>query len=519
MTCEFNLFPIRFGQKRGCFGFIKGNRFYKAQPTVVYPVSTFSPSIRPFSTSSPPVLKRPAKDTPQARLAWHSIARVGIFPTGIKTVPVSAELLDNGQLVTDTVLGPQVQGQLDTLGNYQLVNGIRGNLFEDPWLQMNLSDASPNPFLSALRATERRRAVVGSEIPRIRQLLTNRGLTGAGIKIGILDAQLKDSKTETWKQHPHTRVVTAIINDPVWGVAPGAQVEDLGLAVPSDPPELEADTYQAFCNALVGKYTRMMQGRATQLDNILIKRDPGLRVLNDTWGNTQSRLYHWAFNHVIERKDDNGYFKYPNLRQTLLGPALSGSYARQAQILVDAVDTIFATSPLVNAAHSQYVDATRRAAEAGLILVKAASNEGMFDLPGISWKAGAQMDFSADSPYVIAVAAANTRQQPGNRAAYKVAGFSSRGDGQRLNPTIAAPGEEMGISLPQGEIGHNLVVDGTSFSTPFVCGVIAMMLQRNPWLTFEQVKAKLQATAVQAPGYGPADYGAGFVNAEAAVLS
>jgi subtilisin family serine protease len=451
-------------------------------------------------------------------VAWHSIARVGIFPTGIKTVPVSAELLDNGQLVTDTVLGPQVQGQLDTLGNYQLANGVRGNLFEDTWIKMSLSERT-HPFMQALKVTERRRAVMGSEIPRIRQLLTTRGLTGAGIKIGILDGQLKDPETKTYKQHPHTRAVGAIINDPVWGVAPAAQVEDFGRPPSELSLKLATDNYQAFSNALAEGYKTLMQERVQLLDSLIVKRDPGLRVLNDTWGSSQSRLYLMAVSLVLEQKDDNGYFKYPNLRQTLLGPALSGSYAEQMQIVVDAVDTIFATNPLIQATKAQYVDATRRAAGAGLILVKAASNEGMFDLPGVSWKAGAQMDFFAESPYVITVAAANTRQQPGNRAAYKVAGFSSRGDGQSFNPTIAAPGREMGISLPQGEIGHNLVVDGTSFSTPFVCGVIAMMLQRNPWLTFEQVKAKLQATAVQAPGYGPADYGAGFVNAEAAVLS
>jgi subtilisin family serine protease len=129
------------------------------------------------------------------------------------------------------------------------------------------------------------------------------------------------------------------------------------------------------------------------------------------------------------------------------------------------------------------------------------------------------MNEYAKSPYVIVTAAANTNQQPGNRVQYSIAPFSSRGDGVSVNPTLAAPGQEMGISMPQGSESHNLTADGTSFSTPFTCGVIALMLQRNPFLTFDQVKAKLQNTAVKSPYYGVADYGAGFLNAEAAVLS
>lgn len=485
---------------------------------MVYPVSTFSPSIRSFNPGTPPVLKRPVKDSPEARVAWHSIAPVEIFPLGTKAASVSAELLDNGQIVTETVLGPQVQGQLDTLGNYQLMNGVRGNLFQDSWLNMKLPD-SPNPFLNALKATERRRAVQGSEIPRIRQLLTHRGLTGAGIKIGILDGQRRAGPDNQWEQHPHTRVVGAIINDPIWGVAPGAQVEDFGRPYTDGPLKLAADNYQAFSNALVEDYKTMMQERIDLLNSLIAKRDPALRVLNATWGLSHSEIYGHAYHWVLLRQDENGYYKYPMLRQTLLGSALMGSKAEKMQAVVNAVDSILTQNPVAQAVKAQYTEATRRAAQAGLIVVAGAFNEGEFDIPGVSWKAGSQIGFFSESPYVITVAAANTRQQPGNRAAYKVADFSSRGDGYWMNPTIAAPGEEMGISLPQGHLGHNLVVQGTSYSTPFVCGVIAMMLQRNPWLTFEQVKARLQATAVKAPGYGPADYGAGFVNAEAAVLS
>jgi hypothetical protein len=457
-------------------------------------------------------------NTPEANVVWRSVASVDIFPGGNLAFPMDADVLENGQIVTESLWGPQVQGTLNTDGNYQLLNGVQGNLFEKTWLKANLDRQINHPFVEALKAAERKRAVQGSEIPQIRQQLTSQGLNGQGLKIGILDAQDKDKKTEQWKQSPHTQLVKAIINDPIWGVAPGVQVEDLGLPFDNEKKDLPADSYQAFANELTGEYQRLMQDRVQQLTRVMGRRDPALRVLNATWGSTQSRMYHGWIKSLLSETNENGYPKYPALKQALLGPAINGTSAQQAQAVINAVDALLESSPLVKAAHQQYVEATRQAANAGIIIVSAASNEGERNIPGLSYQAGSQMDCFAESPYVITVAAANTQQQPGNRAAYTLAPFSSRGDGQTLNPTIAAPGMEMGVSMPQGKLGHNLVVNGTSFATPFTCGVIALMLQRNPYLTFDQVKGKLEATAVKSPNYGPADYGAGFLNPQAAVL-
>jgi hypothetical protein len=463
--------------------------------------------------------RMPVPNTPEANVAWRSVASVDIFAGGTLAFPMDADVLENGQIVSESLWGPQVQGTLNTDGNYQLLNGVKGNLFERTWLKANLDRQTNHPFVEALKAAERKRAVQGSEIPQIRQQLTSQGLNGQGLKVGILDVQDKDKKTEQWKQSPHTQLVKAIINDPIWGVAPAAQVEDLGQPFDNEKKDLPADSYQAFANELTAGYQKLMQERVQQLNQVIAKRDPALRVLNATWGGTQSRMYHRWIKSMLQETNEDGYPKYPALKQAVLGPAINGTQAQQAQSVINAVDALLESSPLVNAAHQQYIEATRQAANAGIIIVSAASNEGEQNIPGLSYQAGSQMDCFTESPYVITVAAANTQQQPGNRAAYTLAPFSSRGDGQTLNPTIAAPGQEMGISIPQGKMGHNLVVNGTSFATPFTCGVIAMMLQRNPYLTFAQVKAKLEATAVKSPNYGTADYGAGFLNAQAAVLS
>jgi subtilisin family serine protease len=69
---------------------------------------------------------------------------------------------------------------------------------------------------------------------------------------------------------------------------------------------------------------------------------------------------------------------------------------------------------------------------------------------------------------------------------------------------------------------HTLITDymafqGTSMATPHVSGVVALMKAANHNLTPDQVKVILQKTATV---LGPNDknqYGAGMVNAEAAV--
>jgi subtilisin family serine protease len=60
-------------------------------------------------------------------------------------------------------------------------------------------------------------------------------------------------------------------------------------------------------------------------------------------------------------------------------------------------------------------------------------------------------------------------------------------------------------------------LSGTSMSAPVVSGTVALMLQANPSLTPNAVKAILQYTAQEYPTYDPLTQGAGFLNAVGAV--
>jgi len=62
-----------------------------------------------------------------------------------------------------------------------------------------------------------------------------------------------------------------------------------------------------------------------------------------------------------------------------------------------------------------------------------------------------------------------------------------------------------------------LSLSGTSMSAPVVAGTVALMLQANPKLTPNLVKAILQYTAQSYPGYSSLRQGAGFLNTLGAV--
>ena len=62
-----------------------------------------------------------------------------------------------------------------------------------------------------------------------------------------------------------------------------------------------------------------------------------------------------------------------------------------------------------------------------------------------------------------------------------------------------------------------LSLSGTSMAAPVIAGTVALMLQANPALTPNLVKALLQYTAQPYPGYDVLTQGAGFLNTKGAV--
>jgi subtilisin family serine protease len=73
---------------------------------------------------------------------------------------------------------------------------------------------------------------------------------------------------------------------------------------------------------------------------------------------------------------------------------------------------------------------------------------------------------------------------------------------------IAAPGVDILVPAPAG--GYQLTT-GTSVAAAHISGVVALMLERNPRLTPNDVRAILSATAKKLP-QGRNEIGAGLVD-------
>ena len=185
--------------------------------------------------------------------------------------------------------------------------------------------------------------------------------------------------------------------------------------------------------------------------------------------------------------------------------------------------------------------ATKAAHDHNIIVAFAAGNSG----PGKD-----TMNPYGKAPWVISVAAGT--KEGG------LASFSSRGTpaSTRLTnsdpnddhdaPTITAPGTGREFAINSGKFTAAVVstrsltnifangltddtelspafipfytqISGTSMATPYVAGVVALMLEADPTLTPDEAKQIIAATATHMPGYDDFEVGAGYINAYAAV--
>jgi serine protease AprX len=178
--------------------------------------------------------------------------------------------------------------------------------------------------------------------------------------------------------------------------------------------------------------------------------------------------------------------------------------------------------------------ATKRAVDAGIVVVASAGNLGQ-NAQHESQSGG--ITSPGNAPWVLTVGASSHQGTVG-RGDDTVAGFSSSGPTWldfSAKPDVVAPG--VGIesladphSLLYTELQDYLLdgtralpykpylsLTGTSMAAPVVAGTVALMLEANPSLSPNAVKAILQYTAEARPGGSPLAQGAGFVNARGAL--
>lgn len=175
-----------------------------------------------------------------------------------------------------------------------------------------------------------------------------------------------------------------------------------------------------------------------------------------------------------------------------LGRAIEAAISRHADVANVSV-TVTATTPALDAA-------MRHAADAGLVIVAAAGNDGRgTNLPAYP------AAYSTQFPNVIAVSATDANDA--------VADFSDTGS----YVTVAAPGVDVAAAAPYS--GY-LKLSGTSFAAPFVTGTVALVLAAHPKMTAPEVRNRIVATADPPPASVPdRRYGYGVVNPYLAVTA
>ena len=201
--------------------------------------------------------------------------------------------------------------------------------------------------------------------------------------------------------------------------------------------------------------------------------------------------------------------------------------------------------------------AVEQAWAAGIVVVVAAGNNGRDNSMGTN--GFATIGSPGNDPAVITVGATRTFNTP-TRNDDAIASYSSKGPtllDHIVKPDVVAPGNRIGSLLvknstldtefPTLEITPTACallstcptqyfrLSGTSMATPVVSGAVALMLQNNPALTPDIVKARIMKTAWKGFGlyckswdvfnnefdnqYDLFTYGAGYLNVDAALAS
>lgn len=178
--------------------------------------------------------------------------------------------------------------------------------------------------------------------------------------------------------------------------------------------------------------------------------------------------------------------------------------------------------------------AARRAVDAGIVVVAAAGNLGL-DQYGQP-QSGA-ITSPGNAPWVLTVGA-SSHQGSARRSDDVVADFSSSGPTWidfNAKPDLIAPGVgTVSLADPRSTLSATLAdyliagtadgsfqpylsLTGTSMAAPVVAGAVALLLEANPALTPNAVKAILQYTAQVQSGTSPLSQGAGMLNVRGAV--
>ena len=144
----------------------------------------------------------------------------------------------------------------------------------------------------------------------------------------------------------------------------------------------------------------------------------------------------------------------------------------------------------------------------GMIVVVSAGNSALTSDPYVG--------VPADAQHVLTIGSVTS---DGNYSSFSSIGYTFDG---RVKPDVAAQGTASVVALPNGSIA---TANGTSFSSPIICGLVASLWQAFPTYTNEQIMQLIKESASQYTnpneelGYGIPDFDSALINGPLSVFS
>ncbi len=303
-----------------------------------------------------------------------------------------------------------------------------------------------------------------------------------------------------WNKYTGAGIDVALVDS---GVTPVVGLSDAGKVV--NGPDLTPESQNAS--------TRYLDtyGHGTHMAGIIAGRDPGIDPATNQ-GNSTVFLGVAPAARIVSVKVADAHGN-SDVSQVIAGIDWVVQHAHDPGLNIRVLNLSFGTNSTQDYTLDPLAYAVEVAWRSGIVVVTSAGNSGATD---------GRLTNPAVDPYVIAVGADDLNGTT-SITDDTIPAFSSHGDGKR-NPDLVAPGAHVqSLRVPGSYVdtqyagtgaidGRFFRGSGTSQAAAFVSGSVALMLQKNPAWTPDQVKALLMTGASPLPKADARGQGKGLIN-------
>jgi hypothetical protein len=422
-------------------------------------------------------------------------------------------------LVIDDKPEPQTVGLVYADGSLKLENETRDKPFwnEDRlWIDTTKVALSGRVGMHLVQQAIKQSAV-GSMLPTMqKQVHQAMGITGKGVRSLTLDVT-----------PAHAKTVSAIMNDPKQGLAPGLDntvvyTPDITQCLPvvTSLDEAKSLSLDSLEKRIAAGFCQSFKGINQALSTVLQSSTslPDVINISQTLNATQyyKMLDAWVQQPMIKNLSTTLSDTPPNPLYGYLSKTQGNHSVASAQATVNVVDNVLLHNPDVQQALKQYQAVTQQLANKGVTVVVAAGNENQIVPDQVQAHPDALINWLTKSPSVITVGGSYTGAKPWQFSQHQPAAFSNAALAAN-KPTLTAPAVLIPTTTKQFGLERPAFVCGTSFAAPFVAGVVALMKEANPLLSSRQIQHYLRQACENPHQHADHKVGAGYLNPIVAV--